>query len=478
MPTPVLKLRKDIWAYFPVNVDALGKGANGAERHCVEWHNVKVRQMAKDQGKTEAAMKADLLPQLLHALSKSRAWSVEAPEPGSKCVAVLAMRFATRRNRNNSNNRSKTRSIKSANTRNAVNAVNARNSKTKKAKNHSSLSGEALLKKARGILNLMSAATVDRLSQEFASLTPKTISESEELLKVVSEIALDQQAYHPLIIHLLHVLDAKHAERPYHEKPSVVVGDRMVSRAMEEPIFAKMEVSAEEENITNRNLDDKVALQKRFFRSVMLFTGFLYRDGFLSWASYSPLLRHFASMALELDPSDLDYRIYDGFAQGLMYTLIRAGARMTEGEAATFQTMLDGIRRLSKEAKRGYVRADALEFLESAENGFKIKPGMTWTVGAPLSDIKRLSKVKKEGLGADVSELWRRFPLDVKQEGPVYVVRFHNKKLRERFEKGGYKSVGDLEAALGKHILALIDDSAHWKRGPSVPGAFVTVVKK
>jgi hypothetical protein len=196
-------------------------------------------------------------------------------------------------------------------------------------------------------------------------------------------------------------------------------------------------------------------------------------------------------MALETDPDELDYRIYDGYAQGLMYTLIRAGARMVAegGEAAaTFQSILVGIERLSKEAKRGFVRSDALEFLESATHGFKIKAGMTWTIGAPISDVRvkhakaaaPAQPAQVPGLGADIGELWRRFPLDVKQEGAMYVVRFHNKKLRERYEKEGgkYRTVGDLEAVLARHIIQLVDTSAFWKRGPAMPGTLVTIVKK
>jgi hypothetical protein len=387
-------------------------------------------------------------------------------------------------------NKPKSKSKSPNKTAKTAKAAKAANNATRKApKNHSALAGDAMIRKARGILNLMSEATVDRLSHEFATLAPKTIGETEELFQVLSEIALDQQAYHPLIIHLLHVLDARHEAKPYAEKPSKVVGDRVIARAMEEPLFAKMEVTAEEENSPAKNLDEKVRLQKRFFRSVMLFSGFLYRDGFLTWTAYKPLLRQFASMALETDPAELDYRIYDGYAQGLMYTLIRAGARMVAegGEAAaTFQSILVGIDKLSKEAKRGFVRSDALEFLESATHGFKIKAGMTWTIGAPLSDVRvkhakaAPAPAQVPGLGADIGELWRRFPLDVKQEGAMYVVRFHNKKLRERYEKesGKYRTVGDLEAVLARHIIQLVDTSAFWKRGPAIPGTLVTIVKK
>ena len=254
MPTPVLRLRKDIWTHFPVNVDPMGKGENGAERHCVEWHNGKVRQLAKEAGKSDTAMKATLLPHLLHALSKSNAWTVEAPPPGSKCAAIIAMRFLpknTRKNVRNVGNTGmewRTRRVspklsankpKSANKTNANQTSKAKGTKaanaTRKVKNHSDLAGEALLRKARAILNKLTDSTVDALSKEFATLTPKSISESEELLKVVVDIAMDQQAYHPLLIHLLHVLDAQHSVRPYHEKPSAFVGERILARAMEEP---------------------------------------------------------------------------------------------------------------------------------------------------------------------------------------------------------------------------------------------------
>ncbi len=512
--TPVLKLRKDIWSHFPVNVDSMGRGANGADRYCVEWHNMKVRQMAKDAGKTEGDMKATLLPQLLHALAKSPAWKVEAPPPGSKCVAIIVMQFArannTRKSPPKANNthrrfnglknnvsRKKSKSPASATRKRSPTPNKAVNATRRAPKNHSALSGEAMIKKARGILNLMSAATVDRLSAEFATLSPKTVGESEALLHVVYEIALDQQAYHPLVIHLLHVLDSQHASRPYHEKPSAFVGERMVARAMEEPLFAKMEVAAEMENApTNKNADDKIALQKRFFRSVMLFTGFMYRDALMPWTSYKRLLRHLANWVFETAASDLDYRVFDGYAQGLMYSLIRAGARMVaEGGAAAalFASLAEGISRLSVEAKRGYIRTDAKEFLASAEAGFKIKPGMTWTIGAPLTDVRVKAKspaaaapavpaaAAPQGLGADIAELWRRFPLDVKQEGSMYIVRFHNKKLRERFEKepaGKYRTAANLESTLAKHILGLVDNSAHWKRGPVVAGTLVTVVKR
>jgi hypothetical protein len=490
---PDLRLRKDIWAHFPVNVDSLGRGTNGVDRHCIEWHNLKIRQIAQAEGKTPDQVKKELLPRLIGALSASRAWTVEAPEPGSKCIAVIAMRFLpanTRKNTvgnrvgNNGTRKANTKAnIKPLEWRRSTNknktrkSANKNTKNTKKApKNLSDLTGDALQKKAMAILNKMSDATFDRLAAEFASLQPKTESDKDRLVQVLVEIAMDQQAYHPLLIRLLHVLEAKDKSLV-----SAVVA-KVVSRCEEEPVFAKMEVEAEEAS-PNKNIEEKVLLQKRFFRATTLFTGFLYRDGFLAWSAFSKILQQFASVVFETDPAEIDYRIYDATAQGLLYLLIRGGARMKVEEPATFARMVKDVERLAKEAKRGLVRSDATEFLEAVQHNFLIKPNMTWTVGAPTVDIKKktpVKEVKEVGLGADVSELWRRFPLDVKQVGSDYHVRFHNKKLQERYQKesGKYRSVEDLKDALSRQIMRLVEHSEHWKQGPAIPGVFVTLQKR
>jgi hypothetical protein len=494
---PDLRLRKDIWAHFPVNVDSLGRGTNGVDRHCIEWHNLKIRQIAQAEGKTPDQVKRELLPRLIGALSASRAWTVEAPEPGSKCIAVIAMRFLpanTRKNRvgnrveNNGTRKANTkantkplewrRSPTKSKTHKSANTKNIKNITKKAPKNLSDLTGDALQKKAMALLNKMSDATFDRLAAEFASLQPKTESDKDRLVQVLVEIAMDQQAYHPLLIRLLHVLEAK--DTLISAVVAAVVA-KVVLRCEEEPVFAKIEVAAEEAS-PNKNIEEKVLLQKRFFRATTLFTGFLYRDGFLAWSPFSKVLQQFASVVFETDPAEIDYRIYDATAQGLLYLLIRGGARMQVEEPATFTRMVKEIERLAKEAKRGLVRSDATEFLEAVEHNFRIKPNMTWTIGAPTTDIKKKTpvKAKEVGLGADVSELWRRFPLDVKQVGDEYHVRFHNKKLQERHQKesGKYRSAEDLKEALSRQIMRLVEHSEHWKQGPTIPGVFLTLQKR
>jgi hypothetical protein len=141
-------------------------------------------------------------------------------------------------------------------------------------------------------------------------------------------------------------------------------------------------------------------------------------------------------------------------------------------------------------ARRGYIRSAATDFIEAVDGGFMIKEGMPWTIGAPKTDVKvrpaavaatRQAQAPAAGLGEDIGELWRRFPLDVKQDGPLYLVKFHRKKLADRLAKETrFKSAADLEAALTKQVMGLIDASKHWKRGPAVgdAGVFVSIVKK
>jgi hypothetical protein len=50
MTTPVLVRREDIWRYFPVNSVQLGRGANGADRHGIEWHRKKLMDLAYERG--------------------------------------------------------------------------------------------------------------------------------------------------------------------------------------------------------------------------------------------------------------------------------------------------------------------------------------------------------------------------------------------------------------------------------------------
>ena len=92
---PQLKLRKDIWENFPVVVEAMGTGADGAERHAIrihrknwaEWRETKAESFDDWQ---DWDMNTEF--RLMKALNACRAWTVEkSTEPGT--FAVIRMNF-------------------------------------------------------------------------------------------------------------------------------------------------------------------------------------------------------------------------------------------------------------------------------------------------------------------------------------------------------------------------------------------------
>ena len=213
----------------------------------------------------------------------------------------------------------------------------------------------------------------------------------------------------------------------------------------------------------------------------------------MEWGQLAPLLRRLQAIVFETDPDELDYRMLDSTTQGLMFVLIRAGQRMVAdgGDAAAlFEELKTRIAALQTQARRGLIKTYAAEFIEAVDAGFRIKDGMPWTIGAPKTDIKArparpvaavVPKAAAAGLGSDIGELWRRFPLDVKQDGDMFLVKFHRKKLQDRLAKETrIKTLPELEAALTRQILGLVDNSAHWRRGPAVgdAGVLVSIVKK
>ena len=92
---PQLKLRKDIWENFPVTVEALGTGADGAERHAIRVH----RKNWSEWRQTHAVDYDDWLNwdentefRLMKALESCRSWTVEE-STDRNTFAVIRMNF-------------------------------------------------------------------------------------------------------------------------------------------------------------------------------------------------------------------------------------------------------------------------------------------------------------------------------------------------------------------------------------------------
>lgn len=95
---PVLRLRKNIWEYFPVNVTPLGAGKDGAERHAITWHRKNFEEW-RDERTEDGYEAMDYFNITLYRLEKcleaSKFWTVEPPRTDSE-ICVIRMNFVPR----------------------------------------------------------------------------------------------------------------------------------------------------------------------------------------------------------------------------------------------------------------------------------------------------------------------------------------------------------------------------------------------
>lgn len=491
----------------------MGRGNNSRDRYGVEWHNTKIRQIADTQGLTAEQVKKAIFPRLMKSLLTSSSWIVEEPAPGSRYIAVIAMKFsdapvtaavtraknATNRTRKSLNFRrnlgKNTRKNVCPNNRGCTTCVSRwnkpanrvannmntnKNRLTVKAANNAkrknnvatrkNLTGDALVRKVNGILNKIGDANMEKLTAELVALQPTTEDDQVAMTTILFERIQESAFYQPFYIQLLKKL-------PWAPKR---LEKMLEARLLEEPIAVKMEIASEDAGPLNENKANK---QLAYFKGATLFAGYMYREGLYSLTGLQQILGHFKTLATDIDA---DYRMQDAGAIALLYILIRAGPRLEAEAPADMAAHKTLIQSWTSTWPRQRIKVLSGEFLAAATEGYVSKEGMPWSLGAPKDNVAVVQRapvapmVAKEGLGADIGELWRRYPLDVKQQGDTWIVRIHGKKLAERFAKEGtrYQSQKDLEVFVSKKVLDLIDNSVHWKRGPVVSGTLVSVVAK
>lgn len=95
---PQLKLRKDIWENFPVIVEALGTGADGAERHAIRIHRKNWSEWREEMAENfDDYLNWDCNTEfrLSKALESCRFWTVEESDDPNT-FAVIRMNFVPR----------------------------------------------------------------------------------------------------------------------------------------------------------------------------------------------------------------------------------------------------------------------------------------------------------------------------------------------------------------------------------------------
>ncbi len=534
MPVPTLKKRSDIWNYFPVNSKPLGRGNNRAERHGIEWHMTNLRKMSEITKQSIQVLQKTLTSLLLKALGASPYWRLEE-STNMAYIAKIAMRFDvgtnnTRKNHKNSNSappvvQYRTWSVappveaaaeiaqtrrSPRNSRNTVNATRRKTPSPKfkilpnKPKTQAEINENAFfarlaaqtseekaannlkrkeqmkkymktepehIKQIRQIVNKLTKDNQEKLTHELVTTIPTSSPAFQESIAVFVDLALNTQAYHPLLIQAVHQMNANPA---FPVRVSEVLSESFMTqfrRAFSNPTFL---VPQTQQQVLN-------------YRCYLLFAGYMYRERFLSWSHFKEVLGRLEEFSADEDNPN----IQNEAILGLQYALIRGGKRMQEeGESAeTFTRLMDYLGDLSKYYGVSRIRIQIQNFLEAVQGGFLIRASDPWAVGAPGANVKPVGPVaivaapekpKAKGLGKDIAELWKRYPLDVKSDGRAWLVKFHNKKLAERFEKEKhrFKTVAHMQQEFQKEIQSLVEYSDFWKMGPIIPGTILTVVPK
>ena len=95
MEIPTLNLRKDIWTHFPVVCVPLGKNADGAELHAIQWHNKNLAAWREERTTDffEAMDYKEITEyRLMKALQHSTKWVVESAKTAEQ-ICVIRMTF-------------------------------------------------------------------------------------------------------------------------------------------------------------------------------------------------------------------------------------------------------------------------------------------------------------------------------------------------------------------------------------------------
>jgi len=479
MSTPRLLRRDDIWNNFPVSAKPLGRGADGADRHGIEWHRANLRNMAREAGKSEEDLKREIQPRLMRALQASPSWTVEpAGGAGSPYIAVIAMKFQTR----------KANKTNVANWRGTVRANKPKTpspspaSLTRKAPRRLGANVTDVVREGRGMIQKTTEKNVDTMVPKFVALVPETDDDSKELMKMVYDLAVDQQFFHPVTMKFIRGMNAAQEKTDqYHKLPSDVISKMAYEMAKEGATYVAEQIRGNNENLAN-SAENRINKGKRAFRSNLLFFGYLFHQDMLEFKKLKKILKQYKK---ELKAED--YRQQDAAIEALLYVLVRAGKAMslTEEGMELLEDMIATLKSVVAEIPRVRMKVMFEKFMDAVNHDYRMENDVPWAVGAPEEGVRaKVAKTRRspkpEGLGADIGELWRRFPLAVKQQGDRYDISFHGMKLKDRFTRnaGRHATLRNLQGTLERHILALIDNSEHWQRGPAVPGTFVTVVKK
>ena len=478
----------------------------------VEWHITNVRIAARNAGLTENQIKAQLLPKLLKALRANPKWSVRELDDPKKIAQIYEKPAETRRNSPKNNGNKTRRNVaavaESTLATNAAVASSAAAVVVEAATNAKPTFGRPMFKKSESktmiaLFNKLTESNLDKILEQFLEITPESEAGMTKVIDTLLHNTTLNQHTHPAYVKFIKGIVVRHSTTPYPLEPTAALFGQISAKVDAGSQGAVMKAGlSKNANVSNNSFKDAEELQKQFV-SLGFFAGYLVRDQLLSPAHCERLYRSLVTPSTHKDAAVRTLQDEDK-TLAILGMIVRAGPRLvlTPEAHPLLAELMAFVTALASKPTTLLV-AKAKDLLDCARDGWKVKDAAfmvgappelavpTAAVAVPAAAAREIRvavahaaaerapervperasvRAAPDGLGADASQLYRRFPLEVLQldaEENYYLVKIHGKKLAERC-----KTDKKCEADLMKQIDEFVSKSTHWERKPNKSGLF------
>ena len=488
----------------------------------VEWHITNVRIAARNAGLTENQIKAQLLPKLLKALRANPKWSVRELDDPKKIAQIYEKPAETRRNSPKNNGNKTRRNVavaavaaaavaepvtESVLATHAAVASSAAAVVVEAATNAKPTFGRPMFKKSESktmiaLFNKLTESNLDKILEQFLEITPESEAGMTKVIDTLLHNTTLNQHTHPAYVKFIKGIVVRHTTTPYPLEPTTALFDQMCAKFDAGSQGAVMKAGLSRNvNVSNNSFKDAEELQKQFI-SLGFLAGYLVRDQLLSTAHCERLYRSLVTPSTHKDATVRTLQDEDK-TMAVLGMLVRAGPRLVlTPEAHPLLAELMAFVTALASKPTNLLVAKAKDLLDCARDGWNVKDAAFLvgappelavpraTVAVPAAAAREIrvavahaaaeraperaergpARVAADGLGPDVTQLYRRFPLEVLQldaEENYYLVKIHGKKLAERC--GADEKC---KADILKHLDELVSKSTHWERKPNKNGLF------
>ena len=515
MKTPTLESTQNIFRKFRHVI-------YDAPTQIVKWHVSNIRATAAAERMTEAQVKDQIRPRLLKALRASPLWSVRElddpkeiakltmkPIASAAATSAVATVVANATRRANVGNANGTRNAKrnaaaAAATELATAAAVASSAAAVLTEGPEKVTfgRKPLFKKTESsamlaLFNKLSEKNVDAILEQFIEITPESEAGMVKVIQTLLKMAVANQAWHPIYIQFIKGMALRHDAKPYPVHPITALFDHTCTLMADGSPEVELRLALPA-NINDKNdrLLESLTLQRNFI-SLGYLAGYMVRDQLLSAEQCARMYHILATPASGSASSEVTKEKEKDATMAIFAMILRAGPRLvlTPAAHALLAELMAFVTVVSSKTPADIVTLAAKDVLDCASRGWAVTHAKH-KIGAPpeleipkaavvvpkatLAQIATVSNSSSSaaataaaprhagpgslGLGPDVGELYRRFPLEVLQldaEENFFNVKVHGKKMADRC-----KGVAKCESDLLGQIETLVNHSSHWRRMP------------